>query len=833
VAAFCDAAEAQLIAERSAERATFDALREAHDAAAAAAAAAASEALSGGACVLEERDALLGGSPGPRVLAGMQLVATTTSAGRRFLTLRAAGGAALAPTALAAGDWVVMRPEAGSATQEAESVPYDADAPHASLAMDPRLDPELVDDLNSEDLPPVVTEVEGRVHEISTHALVVSLPLCVDGPTSSATTVSVSTTLAACAGKPLTVMAAPDGVTFNRQMTALAKLRLVPKTKGHPAAAVVDALFPPVEVAPQAAAHMDHQASAADGSIQVPHAPPPPSSSTAVGALLALGATSYDSFAAAYSALADAHGLDVDQRAAAAAGLARSHSVACVQGPPGTGKTSVIASVVARAAGRGERVLCAAPTNVAVDALAMRLAAAGLRCVRLGDSSGLADDMADRMSLDRQVAAALGGSAIGTDSLDALRAELRSARTRATAARDSARAAAATAALAKLARSARKAAAKAERDVLRSAQVVLCTCAGAGEPVLDAPGVSDFDLIVLDEAGQATQPGAWLPLLRGKRTLLVGDAQQLAPTVLSPQARALGLAVSLLERAQTLATPLPLASHMADLSSAPATAALAATSAAAVVRTTLRTQYRSNAAIASWSSAASYDHLVRSHASCAQRLLCNLPGVVDTPLTRTPWAVLTTRARDGSLLPGCGELSAAQSAVTATGVLGGSVLNVGEADAAAAHVAALLTARVPGHRIAVLSPYAAQVSLLRERVEALNMVGSSSVVVASIDAFQGREADAVVISTVRANATRSVGFLADTRRMNVAVTRAKCHVALVVDPVTVGAHPFLGALLSHATACSLHGAVCVRDVAPWAEAHAALGPPADDVQLVV
>ena len=830
VATFCDAAEAQLLAERAAERANFETLREATDAAAAAAEAA------GAACELDDRAALLGGTSGPRVLTGMILVATSTSSGRRFLTLQTPGGAPLPPTALSPGDWVVMRADGAviSGSDDGASSMDDArgETPHM---LDPMLDAELVDDLGIEEAdavssdgaderqPSRVAEVEGRVQEVGSHSLVVVLPVS-DGTPGGP--VPMSAALAACAGRMLVVMAAPDGVTFNRQMAALAKLRLVTKTKGHPAAAVVAALFPEPPPPPVADAQLLYRTSAAivddhTHGVHVPSAPPPLAPSSAVGALIALGATSYDSFAASWASLGDLASLDPFQRAAAAAGLARNHSVACIQGPPGTGKTSVIATVVTRAAGRGERVLCAAPTNAAVDALAVRLAAAGLRCVRLGDSSGLSEDVASRMSLDKQVAAALGGSAIGTDSLDALRSELRSARARATAARDGPRAAAAAAALVKLAKSARKAAAQAERDVLRCAQVVLCTCTGAGESVMDSPNVSDFDLVVLDEAGQATQPSAWLPLLRGKRAMLVGDAQQLAPTVLSPAARQAGLAVSLLERAEVLATRLSLPHHMGNPDSAAGAGALAAAASAAVVRTTLRTQYRSHASIAGWASAALYDNMVSSHASCATRQLCSLPGVVDSPLTRTPWVVLTTRTADGALLPGCGEVSAAEAGVTTSGVLGGSVLNSGEADAVATHVASLLAARVPPHRIAVLSPYAAQVSLLRERIAALRVAGAAAVVVASVDAFQGQEADAVVISTVRANATRSVGFLADTRRMNVAITRAKCQVALVVDPVTVGAHPFLGALLQHAVAGSLHGAVCVQDAAagtaPWDE----------------
>lgn len=93
------------------------------------------------------------------------------------------------------------------------------------------------------------------------------------------------------------------------------------------------------------------------------------------------------------------------------------------------------------------------------------------------------------------------------------------------------------------------------------------------------------------------------------------------------------------------------------------------------------------------------------------------------------------------------------------------------------------------------TPYGAQVELLRSRLA--SVPGAENVEVASVDSFQGREADAVVISMVRSNDKGSVGFLTDQRRMNVAVTRARCQV------VRLGVCDNLPALLAtHAAACN-------------------------------
>jgi superfamily I DNA and/or RNA helicase len=67
-----------------------------------------------------------------------------------------------------------------------------------------------------------------------------------------------------------------------------------------------------------------------------------------------------------------------------------------------------------------------------------------------------------------------------------------------------------------------------------------------------------------------------------------------------------------------------------------------------------------------------------------------------------------------------------------------------------------------------------------------------------VDWFQGREKDAVVVSLVRANDAGEVGFLADVRRMNVALTRARVKLVVVGDGATISRHPFYAEFLAHA-----------------------------------
>ena len=87
-------------------------------------------------------------------------------------------------------------------------------------------------------------------------------------------------------------------------------------------------------------------------------------------------------------------------------------------------------------------------------------------------------------------------------------------------------------------------------------------------------------------------------------------------------------------------------------------------------------------------------------------------------------------------------------------------------------------------QVAVIAPYSAQVRFLRDHCN------SNSVEIDTVDGFQGREKEAVLISLVRSNAQGEVGFLSDTRRMNVAMTRAKRKLIVIGDGSTLSRNAF-------------------------------------------
>jgi len=120
-------------------------------------------------------------------------------------------------------------------------------------------------------------------------------------------------------------------------------------------------------------------------------------------------------------------------------------------------------------------------------------------------------------------------------------------------------------------------------------------------------------------------------------------------------------------------------------------------------------------------------------------------------------------------------------------VEGESKSNEGEAEIVTVHLEELIKAGLKPLDIGIITPYNAQVDLLRKKLKDKY----KDLEIGSVDGFQGREKEAIIISMVRSNTRGDVGFLKDDRRTNVAITRAKRHIAIIADSETISAHPFL------------------------------------------
>ncbi|RLM74013.1 hypothetical protein C2845_PM15G03420 [Panicum miliaceum] len=425
------------------------------------------------------------------------------------------------------------------------------------------------------------------------------------------------------------------------------------------------------------------------------------------------------------------YNFDTSQSKALALALNKKRPVLVIQGPPGTGKTGLLSYLITCVVRQGERVLVTAPSNAAIDNIVEKLSSTELNILRVGNPSRISPSVASR-SLGEIVTRRLEKF---TEEFERKKSDLR--KDLKDCILDDSLASGIRQLLKKLGKEYKKKEKETIMEVLSNAEVVLSTNIGAADPLIR--GMGSFDLVIIDEAGQAIEPSCWIPILHGKRCILAGDHRQLAPVVLSREAMEGGLGMSLLERASSLHDEL--------------------------LTTMLTVQYRMHDSIARWASNEMYDGLLKSSPSVASRLLVDYPFVKANWMTQCALLLLDTRMPYGSLNIDCEE----SLDPAGTGVLPTS--------------------------IAVQSPYIAQVQMLRDRLEEYPL--ASGVEVSTIDSFQGREADAVVISMVRSNSMGAVGFLGDSRRMNVAITRARSHVAVVCDSSTIRNNAFLARLLRH------------------------------------
>jgi superfamily I DNA and/or RNA helicase len=421
------------------------------------------------------------------------------------------------------------------------------------------------------------------------------------------------------------------------------------------------------------------------------------------------------------------------------------HDLAIIHGPPGTGKTTAVVEVVRRAVRAGQRVLVCAPSNLAVDNVLERLLAFGEHAVRLGHPARVLPALREH-TLDLLVeehADARQARKLSKEAFALFRqaGKWTRAKPEPGARRDMRQEARA------LLADARKLEAQAVERILNAAPVLCATTTGLDGDLL---GERRFDLLVIDEACQSTEPGCWIPLGRAERVVLAGDHCQLPPTVLSPEAARKGFGVSLLER-------------------------LAARYGERVTRR-LEVQYRMHEDIMSFSSREFYEGSLLADESVKSHRLCDLPGMQAGPLTESPVEFIDTA--------GAGYEEEREPD-------GESRLNPQEADLVVRKVRALLEAGVRGEDVAVIAPYSAQVRRLRDALDAPGLE------VDSVDGFQGREKEAVVLSLVRSNQDGEIGFLADTRRTNVALTRARRKLIVVGDSATLSVLPFYQRLFEH------------------------------------
>ncbi|KAG9887892.1 DNA helicase, partial [Aureobasidium melanogenum] len=196
------------------------------------------------------------------------------------------------------------------------------------------------------------------------------------------------------------------------------------------------------------------------------------------------------------------------------------------------------------------------------------------------------------------------------------------------------------------------------------------------------------------------------------------------------------------------------------------------------IKRMLTIQYRMHEKINAFPSAALYESKLMAAESVKARLLKDLPyDVEETEDTTEPVVFWDTQGGEFHEKTDDDDEPKSKSSL-----LGESKSNELEAAIVKKHVQSLVDAGVKAEDIAVVTPYNGQLAVLSQLLKE-RFVG---IELGSIDGFQGREKEAVVVSLVRSNAEHEVGFLAEKRRLNVAMTRPKRHLCVVGDSETVG-----------------------------------------------
>lgn len=446
----------------------------------------------------------------------------------------------------------------------------------------------------------------------------------------------------------------------------------------------------------------------------------------------------------------DPERLNASQRSAVERILA-AEDLAIVHGPPGTGKTTTLVAAIRSLLRRDEgQVLVVAPSNTAVDLLSEKLADAGVNVLRIGNPAKVSEKLFS-LTIDSKMAEH--GAMKEIKRLKKKAGEFKDMahkykRNFGQAEREQRKA------LFDEARNILKEVERTEQfildDVIGKARVITATLVGANHYTVRN---LRYATVLIDEAGQALEPACWIPILKAPRLVLAGDHCQLPPTIKSEEAARKGLSITLLEKCVTL--------HPEAV-------------------TLLEEQYRMHERIMGYASEVFYDRRLRAHPAVAQHVL--FAG-------EAPLAFVDTA--------GCGFDERQE---------GTGLTNPEEAAFLIRHATKLvaeLETRYPGDdfpTMAIISPYRNQVHLLQELVRAAPGLRehADKITVNTIDSFQGQERDIVYIGMTRSNADNRIGFLSDTRRMNVAMTRARKKLVVIGDSATLSRVPFYAGFIAYA-----------------------------------
>lgn len=427
--------------------------------------------------------------------------------------------------------------------------------------------------------------------------------------------------------------------------------------------------------------------------------------------------------------------------------------VTLIHGPPGTGKTYTLIEIIRQLVAQEKRVLVCGPSNVSVDNILERLHGnlKGNKLIRIGHPARLFQTnrihSLDIISKSGEYGEIINGIQEEIDQNLRKISKTRSGMERKKIYGD----------IKELRKDYRIREKKVLANIILEAQVVVSTLHGAGSYSLRqarmVAGKPLFDVIIIDEVSQSLEAQCWIPLMdfpSVTKVIVAGDNRQLPPVVMTKEAKS----KSILER--TLFDRLEKLHYGKKIIKL------------------LPIQYRMHKKIMEFPSEMFYESKLIADKSVAERLLIDFPDVKRTEETESPVVWIDTQGDDFF------ESNADDSSEKSTR-FEFSKSNENEAQLVKNYTFMLIENGVNPLHIGIIAPYSAQIALLRRLVHEKY----ETVEIATVDGFQGREKDVIILSLVRSNEKGEVGFLGEERRLNVAMTRPKRHLCIVGNSETI------------------------------------------------
>ncbi|WP_044200765.1 AAA domain-containing protein [Flammeovirga sp. OC4] len=424
--------------------------------------------------------------------------------------------------------------------------------------------------------------------------------------------------------------------------------------------------------------------------------------------------------------------------------------VAIIHGPPGTGKTTTIIQCIIQNLKDTDQVLVCAPSNAAVDLLTEKLVDKKVNVVRLGHPARITDTILQQ-TIDVKTTKHIRYKelkAVKQQESQYRNAAQKYKRNFGREEREERRMLWTEAN--KLRKEVRSLSEYIANDIIEKAQVIACTLVGSSTQVLRG---KRFSTVYIDEAGQGLEAATWIPIQRADRIILAGDHQQLPPTIKSIKAAKEGLEMTLFEQLITTKK----------------------------VDVMLQEQYRMHEKIMNFSSTYFYNNNLFANENVKEHLIFegDLPlEFIDTAGT------------------GFNDYTDPESLSTS---------NREEADILQKHMSVYFDEIQQMNKfeevqnIGVITPYKAQVKELKSTLYHLDFSEDikNKININTVDSFQGQERDIIYISLVRSNEEGTIGFLQNTKRMNVAMTRARKKLVVIGDSSTICRHKFYKAFVDY------------------------------------